>query len=166
MGSVFTVPSQLIKGCPNLEVYLCVQYDLTRHKALGSTLSIKQSSQEAPLLPAWLPSSWTQEQEAYSHLIQLPGCPPLSSSPPRSHVLSNLPTPETSDTSSKSLPHPGPDQLQWPLCCPSQPLLVWSLHNCQKKLLRSYVPLSCSPSCRPFTVPYCFSVRMPDQQCT
>ena len=43
-----TVPSQLIKGCSGLEVYSCAQYDFTRHKALGSTLSIKQSSQEAP----------------------------------------------------------------------------------------------------------------------
>lgn len=94
----------------------------------------------AYVLPAWLPSSWTREQEACSHLIQLPGYPPLSSSPPRPHVLSNLPTPETSVTSSEGLSCPGPDQLQWPLCCPSQPLLVCSLHSCQKKLLRSHVP--------------------------
>lgn len=119
------------------------------------------------VLPAWLPSSWTWEQEAYNHLIQLPRCPPLSRSPPRPHVLSNLPTPETSVTSSEGLPCPGPDQLQWPLCCPSQPLLVWSLHNCQKKLLRSHA----SPPADPLQVPHCFSERTqisnaPEEACS
>lgn len=163
-----TVPSQLIKGCPGLQVYSWAQYDLRRHKVPGS-LSINPPKKPLKLayeLPAWLPSSWTQGQGTHSHLIQLPGRPPLPSNPPRPHVLSDLPTPETSVTSFEGLPRPGPDQLQWLLCCPHS--FSWSGHytNAKRNFLDPMSPPSYSPAADPLQVPYCFLVRVADPQCT
>lgn len=84
-------PYNSLKGCPGLEVYSRVQYDLSKQSWVLPPASNNPSKKSLEPAHVLLPA-WTQEQGTCNHLVLLPRCPPLSSSTPRPDVLSNLPS--------------------------------------------------------------------------